>query len=239
VCAKSIFYENLLEYFNFPLKTILIFCVFLDYFQIPVKLYFIFKWELCVKSLPIPNFSGPQFFCIFKRHESLSMALLDKKPLCLLCCHSLQSFWDSTHAPTPCASLCNTVPHLSFLPRITTLHPPAPLAFPMGLDCSSESRLLLSPLPHMVTVKGPSVLWTFSAPSKPFQIPDPLISSFLMTPDLFPLLTWHQRNIYRTRLSGLIRKSHMWSLCCFITETLASSSNHAFRANVSHFYAHH
>lgn len=39
----SILYENLLEYFNLPLKTISIFCVLSDYFQIPVKLDFMFE----------------------------------------------------------------------------------------------------------------------------------------------------------------------------------------------------
>lgn len=39
----SILYENLLEYFNLPLKTISIFRVLSDYFQIPVKSYFMFE----------------------------------------------------------------------------------------------------------------------------------------------------------------------------------------------------
>lgn len=43
-------YENLLEYFNLPLKTISIFCVLSDYFQIPVKLYFMFECGLGVQS---------------------------------------------------------------------------------------------------------------------------------------------------------------------------------------------
>lgn len=41
--GMSISYDNLLEYFNLPLKTISIFRVLSDYFQVPVKLYFTFE----------------------------------------------------------------------------------------------------------------------------------------------------------------------------------------------------
>lgn len=55
----SVLYENLLEYFNLPLKTISIFCVLSDYFQIPVKPYFMFERELSIQSCLTPTLPDP------------------------------------------------------------------------------------------------------------------------------------------------------------------------------------
>lgn len=105
-------YENLLEYFNLPLKTISIFCVFSDYFQIPVKLYFVLKWEFGVKSCLIYTWP-PRSFCTFQKSCFLDHHLLSPSPPALCPVVSAassptQTLWAHPQPVLPCAKLCPT-----------------------------------------------------------------------------------------------------------------------------------